>query len=594
MSQSAIKFLNSYDKSDIAFFFGRQSETLELFEKVKKSPLTLLYGLSGTGKTSLVQCGLADKFNDDTWLPVFIRRGENMIKSLRSAIDQNADTLTHPDESLMVALSNLYLDRFIQIVLIFDQFEELFISNNEVEINEFISFLNDLLHSKINCRVIIIVREEYLAHFDGFEEKIPIIFDNRVRLERMRRPVIEQVIRSIAKSSGISIENEVILHKMTDNITDNKGNIELIYLQVYLDKLIRNNSQEFNAILIERIGKLGDILGDFLEEQIKIIIDKSGSKKLVWAILKNLITEDGTKKPTRITDFREFLDDSDWKKLPSLLISLEESRIIKQEYGLYELTHDSLAVKIAEHLTAKEKALFEVKQIISNAARAYKTTGALMGKEQLLYIRNYESRLNPSPEERNVIVRSQRKVKQRKVFMGSLLLGILGFFIYHSFSIAEKNSELKLRLWQGIQMQSEILIRDNDFDSAVNIYNNVNHYFNPDTIQSRIQHVRTLQRKYNQSNIFKSKIDSCENIKDFNMAINYCDSILINFPNDDLIKRKLDDFKRKEYEALKDKIVSCIGIPELHEIACRYLLQAESLKIDNEWVNTLQKEINCK
>ena len=79
MKRSPFKFLDSYTKNDKEIFFGREHETEELYQKVFESKILLVYGITGTGKTSLINCGLANKFNDSDWLPVTVRR-RNDIK----------------------------------------------------------------------------------------------------------------------------------------------------------------------------------------------------------------------------------------------------------------------------------------------------------------------------------------------------------------------------------------------------------------------------------------------------------------------------------------------------------------------------------
>ncbi|MDZ7738455.1 MAG: ATP-binding protein [Bacteroidales bacterium] len=82
--KSPFKFLDSYEKQDKDIFFGREKETEELYHKVFESKLLLIYGVSGTGKTSIINCGLANKFEDSDWLPVSVRRGRNVVDSMES------------------------------------------------------------------------------------------------------------------------------------------------------------------------------------------------------------------------------------------------------------------------------------------------------------------------------------------------------------------------------------------------------------------------------------------------------------------------------------------------------------------------------
>ena len=68
MTDSPFKFLDSYTREDKEIFFGRDREIEEMYQKVFEGKILLVYGISGTGKTSLINCGLANKFEDSDWL----------------------------------------------------------------------------------------------------------------------------------------------------------------------------------------------------------------------------------------------------------------------------------------------------------------------------------------------------------------------------------------------------------------------------------------------------------------------------------------------------------------------------------------------
>ena len=59
---SPFKFLDAYQKEDGDIFFGREAEVQELYKMSYQTNLILVYGVSGTGKTSIVRCGLANCF----------------------------------------------------------------------------------------------------------------------------------------------------------------------------------------------------------------------------------------------------------------------------------------------------------------------------------------------------------------------------------------------------------------------------------------------------------------------------------------------------------------------------------------------------
>ena len=82
------KFLDAYTKDDTGIFFGRDEEINSLYEMVFQTDILLLYGASGTGKTSLIQCGLASKFQAHDWLALPIRRGNNINESFEKVLKE--------------------------------------------------------------------------------------------------------------------------------------------------------------------------------------------------------------------------------------------------------------------------------------------------------------------------------------------------------------------------------------------------------------------------------------------------------------------------------------------------------------------------
>ena len=53
--------LRSFTEEAQAFFFGRSDELDDLYERVVDRPLTILFGQSGLGKTSLLQAALVPR-----------------------------------------------------------------------------------------------------------------------------------------------------------------------------------------------------------------------------------------------------------------------------------------------------------------------------------------------------------------------------------------------------------------------------------------------------------------------------------------------------------------------------------------------------
>src|SRR5262245_53911568 len=65
--------LAPFAEGDKDYFHGRDAETGELARLVRREPLTVLFGRSGLGKTSLLGAGLFPLLRPDNYLPVYIR-----------------------------------------------------------------------------------------------------------------------------------------------------------------------------------------------------------------------------------------------------------------------------------------------------------------------------------------------------------------------------------------------------------------------------------------------------------------------------------------------------------------------------------------
>ena len=325
-SKSPFKFLDAYDKEDKEIFFGREMETEELYDRLFETNLVLLYGASGTGKTSLINCGLSNQFTSADWLPIFIRRQDNLPQSWETAIAQWAQKAQDPSQNLIQKIHSLYLDYFKPVYFIFDQFEELFISGSKAEQMAFFEALATVLKAqRLNCKFIISMREEYLANLSEHEYTIPQLFDNRLRIERMNNKHLREVILGTTRAFEVLFdEAEKIPETIIERLRDRSNEIDLANLQVYLDRLYRMDLERqiqeqadrpvyFDLKLIEKAGDLDDVMSAFLDEQIQILetelreifnIQQSGT---TLDILFTLVTDNGTKQVVEVAEIRSHL-----------------------------------------------------------------------------------------------------------------------------------------------------------------------------------------------------------------------------------------------------------------------------------------------
>jgi WD40 repeat protein len=458
--KSPFKFLDSYTKIDREIFFGREREIEELYHRVFESRIMLVYGVSGTGKSSLIHCGLANKFQESDWLPVNIRRGGDMIKSMDHALHRVAVTQISSDIQTPIqfkrAIRSLYLDYYKPIFFIFDQFEELFIFGNKKEKDAFIQIIKILVESDIQCRFIFVIREEYLAGISEFEKSITTFLSNRVRIERMSLVNANIVIESQCKINNIQVEegfSNALLEKLSPGSTE----VELTYLQVFLDKMYRLSTGDnpeikpvFNLELLNQIGNVTNLLGDFLDEQISLLRDPDTA----LVVLKSFVSVKGTKQqmtPEEITEYAQTIGKKvDQAGLQEILQSFIHLRILsdKNQNGRYELKHDALAAKVYEKITLIEKDILEIRQFIDNAYQSWKKRGVLIPSSDLEYIAPYRSKLYLPKEYELLIEKSQTvlikaKKRRKNIIIAATIFLLIFFAGFTGWALLESNKSKK-------------------------------------------------------------------------------------------------------------------------------------------------------
>ncbi len=263
----------------------------------------------------MVQCGLANKFSPTRWKEIYIRRGKDINQSLLAVLNQELGRdKSNYQRNPVVCLREIQAKIFTPIYLIFDQFEELFIVDSlEFEQRQFFSFMDRLMSSDILCKVILIMREEFIAKLWPFEKELPFLFDYRYRVEKMRDAKLEIVIKNtltaLADSGKIAVDQpELVANQIVERLNESKAGNELTYLQVFLDRMFRSASKRedqfvkgapsFTVALVNELGKVEDVIDDFLGDQLQQLERQLGEGRqgIPLKILSELITEEKTKK----------------------------------------------------------------------------------------------------------------------------------------------------------------------------------------------------------------------------------------------------------------------------------------------------------
>jgi hypothetical protein len=224
--------LASFTEETRGYFHGRDEEIAELARRVQRKLLTVLFGQSGLGKTSILRAGLVPRLRAQGYCPVYVRidygrDAPEPSDQIKRAIAQTArrsgewtqegvavtgeslwEFLHHRDDVLRDDAGNTLIP-----LLIFDQFEEIFTlaqsdEQGRARAARFVTDLADLVENRppqelearldsddaaaerfdfarSNYRVLIALREDYLAPLESLKATMPSITQNRLRLAPM-------------------------------------------------------------------------------------------------------------------------------------------------------------------------------------------------------------------------------------------------------------------------------------------------------------------------------------------------------------------------------------------------------------------------
>src|SRR5436305_1417986 len=65
--------LVSFSEADHSFFFGREREVAELARVIRQKTVTVFFGKSGLGKSSILRAGVSPLLRESEFIPVYIR-----------------------------------------------------------------------------------------------------------------------------------------------------------------------------------------------------------------------------------------------------------------------------------------------------------------------------------------------------------------------------------------------------------------------------------------------------------------------------------------------------------------------------------------
>ncbi len=229
--------LEAFTEDDAAFFFGRQEIIDNLLAALRKEPgLLPVLGPSGSGKSSLVQAGLIPRLRQggrgtpagsDHWEIIVARPISDPLQQLaaRGLVDERRDL--NAGVKAWFARS----PEKTRLLLVFDQFEELFVTCPEAARQDFLQQLSKLLEEAAPVTVLLVMRDDFYSRLAQHASLGRLLNQGLMNVPpTLKHDELGEMVRKPAESAGISFESDDLIEliiKDTEtsdrNETSNEG-----------------------------------------------------------------------------------------------------------------------------------------------------------------------------------------------------------------------------------------------------------------------------------------------------------------------------------------------------------------------------------
>ncbi len=373
---SPYKGLAPYDITDKDNFFGREREAQILIGKLFSYNVTLLFAGTGVGKSSLLRAAVIPVLMGKSGLDVvyyadWVREPVEGLKGeVRKTLMENEKISgrelkgveeLHPFLETCTAYSSEPL------ILMLDQFEELFRYHAQSgRLTAFIEQIVGVINDKdLPLSVVFAIREDFLAELNVFKGRIPGLFDNYYRLERLRISQARDAIAKPAQQAGFSYQAglvDKILQDLTKREQAGQSGMRALqrpdegqehfveppYLQIVCQKLWQQDYKNPQKMLTLNTYEALEGAENIVRAHVESVMGELTLREqsLAFEMFQYLVTSRGTKMAYRDEDLADTLGVPQ-KQVRPILEHLEQARILRRDNrpdGLwYELYHDVFA-----------------------------------------------------------------------------------------------------------------------------------------------------------------------------------------------------------------------------------------------------------
>ncbi len=391
-----------FREEDSDFFFGREAEKEIVTGNLRATRLTIVYGSSGVGKTSLLRAGVVHDLRELVLAHAASRPERapfavctfrawrdqplaGLVEAIRASVAEAlGDGAVWPapaGESFVESLRS-WTRRVRTLLVVLDQFEDYFLYHpgEDGEGTFAVEFPRALNEPNLRVNFLLSIREDSWAKLDRFEGRIPHLFANYVRVEPLSRDAARRAIEGpiAAWNAGLPMGEEpyrvepalaetvlaaAAAGRLTLAAAGDAPRVEPVspdaveppFLQLVMERLwqatVAADEHVLGVARLEELGGAQRIVANHLRDSLAVLT--IAEQAVASDVFRFLVTRSRTKIAHSAGDLAE------WTKRPETevtavldeLCSPECGRILRpvvppagaEEDRRYEIFHDVLA-----------------------------------------------------------------------------------------------------------------------------------------------------------------------------------------------------------------------------------------------------------
>ena len=343
------KGLRAFSEADAEDFYGRETLIQQLLARLSEggdvSRFLAVIGPSGSGKSSAVKAGLLPALRrggllgSENWFYVDFLPGPNPFEELEAALLRVAvnppasllDQLKEGHRGLIRAVNRILPnDTSVELVIVIDQFEELFtLVENEEERAVFLSNLvTAVLDERSRVRIVATLRADFVDRPLRYVDFGELVQRRNELVLPLTPDELEHAILNPAKRVGLKIEPSLLSAILRD-LGGEPGTLPL--LQYTLTELYENrNGNTLTKAAYDRIGGVLGSLGRRAEEVYASLGESQ--RAIARQIFLRLVTlgegVEDTRRRVLLGELEQLEAKHEADRIPEILDAFNKSRLL--------------------------------------------------------------------------------------------------------------------------------------------------------------------------------------------------------------------------------------------------------------------------